>query len=133
MREMVIGVFRHGSSALRAMETLRELGFFDNQLTLLTPPDSLLSRSDEALARSGRHLDELGLPLPDIAYYLRELTSGHSLVVIEAHGRSLHALTALDCVGPFERALFRLADEWHGRVPAAVPIAVPTPVAAVAR
>lgn len=113
MKELILGVFRRPRAARRAFEALRELGFFDNQLGVLSseaPSASAPSSSGEQ-PRS-LHADDLvalGLPEDEAGYYARELTHGYSVIVVEARGRTLHALTVLDRHGPFERAIFRVA------------------------
>ncbi|WP_152629835.1 hypothetical protein [Haliangium ochraceum] len=69
----------------------------------------------------------MGLPAHEIQYYTRELRHEHSMVLVEARGRSLHALTVLDRLGPFERAIFRLAS-----LPSAAPAIAAAPTTAVA-
>jgi len=112
MKEVIIGVFRRPRAARRAIEALRELGFFDNQLGLLS--DEALSSEERAPAMGKREafqaedLVGLGLPQYDVEYYARELKRGHSVIVVDPVGRTLHALTVLDRQSPFERAIFRV-------------------------
>lgn len=128
MKEVIIGVFRRPRAARRAIEALRELGFFDNQLGLLS--EEVLSSDERAPAMGKREtfraedLVGLGLPEHEVEYYAREIKRGHSVIVVDPVGRTLHALTVLDRQSPFERAIFR--------VPPFVPAALASPAAAVA-
>ena len=128
MKEVIIGVFRRPRAARRAIEALRELGFFDNQLGLLS--DEVLAHDERAPAMGKREtfqaedLVGLGLPEHEVEYYARELKRGHSVIVVDPVGRTLHALTVLDRQSPFERAIFR--------VPPFVPPTLETAAAAVA-
>jgi hypothetical protein len=128
MKEVIIGVFRRPRAARRAIEALRELGFFDNQLGLLS--DEALSSDERAPAMGKREsfqvadLVALGLPEHEVRYYARELDRGHSVIVVDPVGRTLHALTVLDRQSPFERAIFR--------VPPFVPASPDQPAAVVA-
>jgi hypothetical protein len=112
MKEVIIGVFRRPRAARRAIEALRELGFFDNQLGLLS--DEVLLADERAPAMGKREtfqaedLVGLGLPEHEVEYYARELKRGHSVIVVDPVGRTLHALTVLDRQSPFERAIFRV-------------------------
>lgn len=112
MKEVIIGVFRRPRAARRAIEALRELGFFDNQLGLLS--DDVLAGQERGPAMGKREsfkvadLVALGLPEHEVQYYARELDRGHSVIVVEPVGRTLHALTVLDRQSPFERAIFRV-------------------------
>lgn len=112
MKEVIIGVFRRPRPARRAIEALRELGFFDNQLGLLSEEE--LTGQERAPAMGKREafkvadLVALGLPEHEVQYYARELERGHSVIVVDPVGRTLHALTVLDRQSPFERAIFRV-------------------------
>jgi len=112
MKELIIGVFRRPRAARRALEALREFGFFDDQLGLLSSdaPHSLEPRlaMGKHAPFQARHLVELGLPEYEMEYYARELDRGHSVIVVDPHERTLHALTVLERQSPFERAIFRL-------------------------
>lgn len=113
MKELILGVFRRPRSARRAFEALRELGFFESQLGVLSP-DAPAAHDSRVLVEKPRslHVEDLvalGLPEDEAWYYARELTHGYSVIVVEAQGRTLHALTVLDRHGPFERAIFRVA------------------------
>lgn len=112
MKEVIIGVFRRPRAARRAIEALRELGFFDNQLGLLAEEGA---STEERLPAMGKRevfqaedLVGLGLPEHEVEYYSRELKRGHSVIVVDPVGRTLHALTVLDRQSPFERAIFRV-------------------------
>ena len=117
MKELIIGVFRRPRAARRAIEALREFGFFDNQLGLLSS-DALQSPEPRpAMGKhsplQAQHLVELGLPEHEMEYYARELDRGHSVIVVDPHERTLHALTVLERQSPFERAIFRLNPFKH--------------------
>jgi hypothetical protein len=113
MKELIIGVFRRPRAARRAIEALREFGFFDNQLGLLSNEAPSFHDPRPAMGRheifQAADLVELGLPEHEMQYYARELTRGHSVLVVDPHERTLHALTVLERQSPFERAIFRLA------------------------
>jgi hypothetical protein len=112
MKELIIGVFRRPRAARRAIEALREFGFLDNQLGLLSSDPLPLHEPRPAMGRrapfEAEHLAELGLPAQEVSYYLREIDRGHSLIVVDPHERTLHAMTVLERQSPFERAIFRL-------------------------
>jgi hypothetical protein len=112
MKELIIGVFRRPRAARRAIEALREFGFFDNQLGLLSSDAPPFPEPRPAMGKhspfQAQHLVELGLPEDEMKYYARELDRGHSVIVVDPHERTLHALTVLERQSPFERAIFRL-------------------------
>lgn len=113
MRELIIGVFRRPRAARLALEALREVGFFDNQLGLLSSEALPQHESRPTLGKrvqlQAKHLLELGLPETDMQYYARELARGNSVIVVDPEERTLHALTVLERQTPLERAIFRLA------------------------
>ncbi|WP_428267303.1 hypothetical protein [Haliangium sp.] len=120
MHELVIGVFRRLQPARRTIEALRESGFFDNHIGLISEPGS--NGDADASPSLGREaplgasdLVSLGLPEHQARYYRRELEHGHTVVVVEAHRRATHALSLLDRHGSFERAVFRLMPRQRGR------------------
>jgi hypothetical protein len=112
MKELIIGVFRRPRAARRAIEALREFGFFDNQLGLLSSEAPVFPEGLPGMGKhspfQAQHLVELGLPEHEMKYYARELDRGHSVIVVDPHERTLHALTVLERQSPFERAIFRL-------------------------
>lgn len=113
MKELIIGVFRRPRAARRAIEALREFGFLDNQLGLLSTEPLPIHESRPAMGRrvpfQAEHLAELGLPAQEVNYYLREIDRGHSIIVVDPRERTLHAMTVLERQSPFERAIFRVA------------------------
>lgn len=117
MKELIIGVFRRPRAARRAIEALREFGFFDNQLGLLSSEAPSLTEGGLGMGKDApfqaRHLVELGLPEHEMQYYAREIDRGHSVIVVDPHERTLHALTVLERQSPFERAIFRLTPFEH--------------------
>lgn len=112
MKELIIGVFRRPRAARHAIEALREFGFFDNQLGLLSSEKPSLHEARPAMGKGAsfqvEHLVELGLPEHEVKYYVREIDRGHSVIVVDPLERTLHALTVLERQSPFERAIFRL-------------------------
>lgn len=112
VKELIIGVFRRPRAARHAIEALRELGFFDNQLGLLSSEAPSVHEPRPAMGKGApfqaEHLGELGLPEHEVKYYARELDRGHSVIVVDPLERTLHALTVLERQSPFERAIFRL-------------------------
>jgi hypothetical protein len=112
MKELIIGVFRRPRAARRAIEALREFGFLDNQLGLLSSDPLTVHEPRPAMGRrapfEAEHLADLGLPAQEVKYYLREIDRGHSIIVVDPRERTLNAITVLERQSPFERAIFRL-------------------------
>src|SRR5690606_9488673 len=112
MKELIIGVFRRPRAAGRAIEALREFGFFDHQLGMLSSEAPSLHDPRASMRRRGaveaEDLMAFGMPEAEVRYYAREIARGHGVIVVDPHERTLHALTVLDRQGPFERAIFRL-------------------------
>jgi hypothetical protein len=123
MKELIIGVFRRPRAARRAIEALREFGFFDNQLGLLSSEAPSFPEGRPRMGKDApfqaQHLVELGLSEHEVKYYTREIDRGHSVIVVDPHERTLHALTVLERQSPFERAIFRLNPFDHSSTVAA--------------
>lgn len=113
MKELIIGVFRRPRAARHAIEALREFGFFDNQLGLLSSETPTHLEPRPAMGKrapfQAEDLVALGLPEHEVQYYVREIDRGHSVIVVDPLERTLHALTVLERQSPFERAIFRLS------------------------
>ncbi len=100
---VVVGVFQRERQAREAVDAVRSLGLTDADLGLLSPGQSLTtsdpgsagmsSMLTSAAARSERSdvesvLASMGVPEGEARFYAEEAAEGHTLVVVDADGRS---------------------------------------------
>jgi hypothetical protein len=105
----IVGIFQNATQALQAVRTLKQDGFAESDIGVLTPHEEARIKMANA---KGPHvgvgagigaavsvLIGLGIPEQEARYYAGQLKAGATLVTVKAEGRCDNAWSILQCQG----------------------------------